>query len=1016
MNFVAWMQTHRRSILFLLGLLVLGGLLASWTLPVALFPHVEFPRIVISVDAGDRPAERMTTEVTVPVEEAVRSVPGLRSIRSKSSRGNAEISINFSWGEDMVAAMLQVESAVNQTLAALPAGTTFEVRRMDPTVFPMIDYSLVSDRLSLVELRDLAQYQLRPLLSTVTGVAKVLVVGGLDAEYRVTVDPARLQAHGLTPADVAKALSAANTISAVGRLEDHYKLYLAMVDSRTADTRQLGETVLQKSPAGVVRVADVAAVTLETVPQWTRVTADGHDAVTLEIFQQPDGNSVQIARDVREKLRGYQAQLPRGVVIKNWYDQSELIVSAAASVRDAVFIGVLLAGGVLLLFLRNGKITLIAMACVPATLAATVLLLKLFHSSFNIMTLGGMAAAVGLIIDDAIVMVEHVIRRLRGRTGRHHGVVWSAAAEFTRPLVGSSLSTIIIFAPLAFLSGVTGAFFKALSLTMAASLAISFLIAWLAVPILADRFLTEKDAAQKEGGATTERVHRAYERLLRRLLARPALVLIGVIPLLVAAGLCYRQVGTGFMPSMDEGGFIFDYRSESGTSLTETDRLLRQIESIIRAVPEVDTYARRTGIQFGGGLTEANEGDFFVRLKPQPRRDIDEVIDDVRKQVQTNVPGMETETLQLMEDLIGDLTAVPQPIEIKLFSDDARLLHSVAPAVAKAIGKIPGVVDVKDGVVLAGDAVTIDVDRSRAALEGMDPAAVSEAVEGLLNGALATTKIESGPKLIGMRAWIPEGARRTVEDIGNLRLRAPDGHFFPLRRVAAVTTLVGQPQIDRDDLKRTLAVTGRIAGRDLGSTIREVQAALAQPGLVPRGVYYVLGGTYAEQQKAFAGLLAVFGGAVALVFLLLLFLYERFRTALAMLACTLLALSAVMIGLWITRKELNISSMMGMTMIVGIATEVAIFYVSELVSLPDTLTPHEALVAAGRNRMRPIAMTTFAAILALLPLALGIGQGSAMQQPLAIAIISGLVLQMPLVLIVLPVLLSLHFRRQHTAG
>ncbi|HSY53054.1 MAG TPA: efflux RND transporter permease subunit [Opitutaceae bacterium] len=1009
MNFIEWMQAHRRSVLFLLALLILGGLIATWALPVALFPHVDFPRILIDLDAGDRPAERMTAEVTMPIEEAVRSVPGLRSLRSTSSRGSAEVSVNFDWGQDMVSAMLQVESAINQVLPSLPAGTTFGVRRLDPTVFPVMAYSLTSPRLSAVELRDAAYYQLRPLLSTVTGVAKVTVQGGAEAEWRVTIDPARLEAHGLTLDDVAKALSSANTISAVGRIEDHYKLYLALVDSHVTDPAQLGETVLQRGPAGLVRVADIATITSDAVPQVARVTADGRDAVILQVYQQPDGNTVQIARDVAAKLKEARPQLPRSVKIANWYDQSQLIVESAGSVRDAVFIGGLLAGAVLMLFLRNGKITLIAMGCVPATLAATVLLLKLLHGSFNIMTLGGMAAAVGLIIDDAIVMVEHIMRRLRGHPGLHHGIVWSAAAEFTRPLVGSSLSTIVIFAPLAFLSGVTGEFFKALSLTMAASLVISFLIAWLAVPILANHFLGEKDARQEESGALTARVHGWYGRLMRRVLARPVLVLLGLVPLLIAAWLCYQDVGSGFMPSMDEGGFIIDYHAEAGTSLTETDRLLRQVEAILQATPEVQTYSRRTGLQLGDtGLTEANEGDFFVRLKPRPRRDIDDVMDDVRGQIEKTVPGLDVEMAQLMEDLIGDLTAVPQPIEIKLYSDDNALLQSAAPTVADAIGKIPGVVDVFDGIVLAGDALNIDVDRAKAALEGMDPDTVTQEVNALLSGAVATTNVESGPKLIGIRAWIPGKSRHTADDIANLHLRAPDGHFFPLKRVARITMVTGQPQITRDNLKQMLAVTGRITGRDLGSTISDVQAVLKKPGVVPAGVYVELGGLYAEQQKAFTGLMAVFAGAVALVFLLLLFLYERFRTALSMLGCTLLALSAVTIGLWITRTELNISSMMGMTMIVGIATEVAIFYVSELVSLPSNLDPREALVQAGLNRMRPIAMTTFAAILALLPLALGLGAGSAMQQPLAIAIISGLILQMPVVLIVLPVLLSLH--------
>ena len=1007
MNFVAWMQAHRRSVLFLLGLLVLGGIAAAWTLPVALFPHVDFPRIVVSLDAGDRPAERMVVEVTMPVEEAVRAVPGLRSLRSNSSRGSAEISINFDWGQDMISAMLQVESAINQTLSALPPGTKFEVRRMDPTVFPTVAYSLTSEKQSLTSLRDVAYYQLRPLLSTVTGVAKVAVIGGTEAEYQVTVDPAQLEAHGLTLDDLAKALSAANTISAVGKLEDHYKLYLALSDTRFLSADQIGETVLLKGPTGMVRVEDVAKVELGMVPQWTRVTADGHDAVIFQVFQQPDANTVQIAHDVQAKLQDYRGQLSPGIRLANWYDQSELIVASANSVRDAVLIGILLAGGVLFLFLRNGKITLIAMVCVPAVLAATVLLLKLMHSSFNIMTLGGMAAAVGLIIDDAIVMVEHVVRRLRSQDGPAQGRVWAAAAEFTRPLVGSSLSTIVIFAPLAFLSGVTGSFFKALSLTMAASLVISFLIAWLAVPILADHFLTEKDAQQKEGGRLTDKFHRGYTSLMQRILVRPLLLLVGIVPLLVIAWLCYQHVGSGFMPSMDEGGFILDYRAPSGTSLTETDRLLRQVEAILQETPEVQTYSRRTGLQLGGGLTEANEGDFFVRLKPLPRRPIDEVMDDVRQEVEKKVPGVEIEMALLMEDLIGDLTAVPQPIEIKLYGDDGALLEATSPQVAKAISGIAGVVDVKDGLVLAGDALTIQVDRAKASLEGMDPASVTDALTGYLTGVSATTSVEKGPKLIGIRAWIAPRYRRSAEAVGRLRVKAPDGHFFPLSRVATVMTVTGQPQIVRDDLKRMIPVTGRISGRDLGSTIHDVRAALARPGLLPRGVYFTLGGTYAEQQSAFSGLLAVFGGAIALVFLLLLFLYESFRTALAMLGCTLLALSAVTIGLWITGTELNISSMMGMTMIVGIATEVAVFYVSEYVTLPQGRPLHSTLIQAGINRMRPIAMTTFAAILALLPLALGIGAGSAMQQPLAIAIISGLILQLPVVLIVLPALLSL---------
>jgi CzcA family heavy metal efflux pump len=1006
--FGEWSRRHRRSILFLLFLLVAGGAFSALQLPVALFPHVDFPRVVISFDAADRPAERMEMEVTRPMESAVRSVPGVRHVRSTTSRGSAEVSLTFDWGLDMAVALLQAESAVNQTLPTLPPGVRYEARRMDPTVFPVLGYSLTSESLSLVELRDLALYQLSPLLSTVSGVAKIDVQGGAIEEIRVTTDPARLAAYGLTIGDLSKALSGANVLTAVGRMEDHDKLYLLLTDTRLSDLAHIKDTVLRLGGNGVVRVADVAEVLPSAAPQYTRVTADGRDAVLLGIHQQPDGNTVQVAAALREKLDSYRSHLPKGVRVTNWYDQSQLILDSAGSVREAVLIGVLLAAVVLFVFLRNWKITLIAVVCVPAVLAASSLLLTALGQSLNIMTLGGMAAAVGLIIDDAISMTEHIVRRLRERDAsgaRLRGAsVLRAAAEFAAPLTATSLSTVLIFIPLAFLSGVTGAFFKALSLTMAASLCISYLVALLIVPVLADLLLNEKDAEQEDTGRFTARLHRDYERLMQRCFARPWLVMLSMLPLFGVGWFAYQHLASGFMPMMDEGGFILDYVSPPGTSLTETDRLLRKIEDILHDTPEVASYSRRTGLQLGGGLSEANIGDFFIKLKSGPRRDIEEIMTDVREEVTKRVPGMEIELAQLMEDLIGDLTSVPQPIEIQLFADDQPTLERTAESVAATVGKIAGVVDVKSGLVLAGDAINIEIDPLKAALEGIDPAAITMQLGDLLSGA-TDTQVSRGPKMVALRVGLPEADRARIEQIGAVPVRATDGHLFALRRVAEITPVTGQPEIRREDLRRMVAVTGRLSGRDLGSTIRDVQAALDRPGVLPRQVSHLIGGAYAEQQKAFAGLLAVLGAATALVFLLMLYVYENFQTAFAILFTTLLALPVVFLGLWLTGTELNITSMMGLTMIVGIATEVSIFLVSEIGELPPEMTGADALIQAAKNRMRPILMTTIVAVLALLPLALGLGQGSAMQQPLAIAIICGLVAHLPLVLVVLPVML-----------
>ncbi len=1004
MDIAHWAALHRRSLLFLVAILALAGVAAALKLPVALFPQVDFPRVVVALDAGDRPADQMVIAETRPIEQSVRSVPGVISIRSTTSRGSAELSINFHWGEDMVSAMLQVESAVNQVLPTLPAGTSFSVRRMDPTVFPVAAYSLTSDTHSLIELRDLAQYQLIPLLSSIDGVAKVAAMGGEQAEYRVELNSAKLASYGMTFADVAQAISASNVLQAVGRLEDHYKLYLLLSDTRIRSLKQIRETVLRSGANGLVRLEEIARIYPTSAPQWLRVTADGHDAVLVQIYQQPGGNTVQIIRDIRQRLQEYRDKIPAGVNIANWYDQGQLIVASTNSVRDAIFIGVVLAALVLFIFLRSLKITMVAILVVPSVLASTVLLLHVLHMSFNIMTLGGMAAAVGLIVDDAIVMIEQIIRRLRERKQAIGPTIRQAAIEFSVPLAGSSAATIIIFAPLAFLSGVTGAFFKALSLTMASSLAISFLLAWLAIPLIAEHLLQQQDAEREDAGPLFRRLESAYRNILIRLINTPLLLGIGVLPLILLGLIAYQQVGSGFMPHMDEGGFVLDYRAPAGTSLTETDRLLRQIEKILQDNDAVETYSRRTGAQLGGGLTEANEGDFFIRLKSFPRPPIDQVMDGIRQRVEMEVPGIEVEMALLMEDLIGDLTAVPQPIEIKLYGDNLDALMATAGRVADAISSVSGVVDVKDGVVLAGDAVNIIVDRDKAALEGIDPDLVTQQLNAWFTG-LVTTQVQKNVKLADVRLWVPPADRDKINAFGKIQLRAPDGHLLPLRRIAHISTEAGQPQITRDDLKRMVAVTGRISGRDLGSTIRDVRNTLARPGILPSDVYYELGGLYQQQQTAFHGLIAVFVAALALVFLLLLFLYEDFTAAIAILVSPLLALAAVFTGLWWSDIELNITAMMGMTMIVGIVTEVSIFLFSEYYDLLRAgMEKRDALIQAGVNRLRPIAMTTLAAILALLPLALALGQGAQMQQPLAVAIISGLVIQMPLVLMLTPVL------------
>jgi CzcA family heavy metal efflux pump len=1015
-SIAAWMQRHRRSLFFLVLMLAIGGIASAIYMPVALFPNVAFPRVQLSLDAGDRPADQMAIEVTTPIEDALRRVPGVREVRSTTSRGSADIAVTFDWGTDMSRALGDVNAAASQVLPELPAGTLLTSRRMDPTAFPMLAYSLRSHTVSPSALYDIAQYQLRPLLSSVPGVAHVSAQGGEVAEFHADVDPGKLRALDLSLADIATAVTHAATIQAMGHVSDHYKLYLLLADNQPGSVAALRDIVVRADSHGVVRLGDIADVTLSHVPQWIRVTADGQDAVLLQIFQQPDANSVQIARDVKQRLHDYASQLPPGIRVANWYDQSQLVTGAAGSVRDAILVGIVLAGVVLFVFLRNMRVIFVAMIVVPAVLAITVLLLRALGMSFNMMTLGGMAAAVGLIIDDVVVMLEHIMRRLRDTSGEVRERIAHAAAEFTRPLTGSSAATVVIFLPLALLTGITGAFFKALSLTMASALVISYLLTWMIVPLLSEQLLDRKHVAEHAPNRFSQRLIGGYRKVLQRWLKRPLWMLVLVLPLLGVGALAYSRVGTGFMPAMDEGGFTLDYVSKPGTSLEETGRLLNQVEQIIRANPYVDTYSRRTGLQLGDWLTEANTGDIFVRLKQGARPSTEDVMNDIRKDVQQNVPGLDVDVSQLMEDMIGDLVAVPEPIEIQLYGDDADQLNDTAQRVADALGKIKGVNGVLSGINPAGDALTMTVDPSKAALLGLDPQAVTDQVTAAIDGTVVA-QLPSEGRVVGVRVRLPVSSYRHLEQVSALPIRAADGHLLPLSQIATLQVVQGQPEITRNNLKRMVAVTGRIAGRSMGATVDDVKAMLAQPGLLPKGMYYQLGGLYQQQQQAFRGLTVVLLAAIALVFTLLLFLYESFRVAIAILAMPLLSMGAVFIGLWITGIELNISAMMGMTMIVGIVTEVAIFYFSELDEVAATLPLHEALLTAAQHRARPILMSTLAAILTLLPLALALGSGSQMQQPLAVAIIAGLLVQVPLVLLAMPALYAalLGSRQRHSA-
>ncbi len=1022
MSFVGLIERHRRALLTVVGAVGLAGLLVGISLPVGLFPVTSFPRIRIEVSAGSMPAKQMLIEVTQPLEEVARAVPGAVDVVSTTSRGSAEIFVDFPWGWDMDQALLRVDSAFAQTLPELPEGTNYDAIQMSPNaLMPFVSYALISDQVSPADLRSLAQYEIAPRLTGIPGIRRVGVLGGQTPEIEVRVSPQRLAAYGLTLADVAGAISATNSINAVGRLEDNDLLYLVISNNAFSSVESVRNVVLHTGKDGIVRLASVANVRLGSVPQWLLVNDNGQPAVTFDVYQQDSADSLALATAVESSLVAFMKTQPASIRLYKWYDQTELVRSSIGAVEEAMLIGLVFAALVVFGFLRNWRLATVALAIVPLAVLITVLVLRALGLTFNIMTLGGIAAAIGLLIDDAIVMIEHIARRAGASgTAQRNAAVLPAAREFLAPLFGSSLATLIIFVPLAFLTGVTGAFFKFLSLTMASALVVSFILAALIVPLLVRHFL---DLGQwmDPAEARQDWLARAHGRALAALTTRPWALAAGIAVLIAGGYIAYRIVGTGFLPRMDEGGFVLDYQTAPGTSLAESNRELEQVEAILKSDPSVYTYSRRTGAGLGGDLKETYQGDFFVRLvRASHRPPLWTVMDEINDKITSQVPGINFDPHQLLDDMIGDMVGRPQPVVVELRAKNPDVLDDVAVKVADAIAKVRGVVpdSVNNGVIPAGDALEVRVDPAAAATEGVTPADVENQVGHYLAGAVVTHYLGQLQD-VGVRLWLDPAVERVYRDeLARLLIRSSGGRVFPLATVGQVEFVSGQPEITRNNLAQVVDVTAEIGGGyDLGGTIAAVRRSLGEPGLLPKGVYYTIGGAYQQQQIAFGGMVKVFAAAAIAELILLLFLYNELRLPLIIIASALISSSAVFIGLAATGTELNITALMGMVMIIGIATEMAIFYASEFRALAGTLGSQEALRRAASNRLRPITMSTLAMILALLPLGAAVsGSGDQMLQPLAIAIIAGSLVQLPLVLLAMPIVIGLTSRREPGAG
>ncbi len=1005
--------TYKNPLAVMLAITIMGGMFAYSKLKTSLFPEITFPKIKVIADAGLQPVNKMMVTVTKPLENAIKQVQDLQYVRSTTSRGSCEISAFMNWNADIDLSQQRIESKISQIKNVLPPDVQITVEKMNPSILPVMGYTLESHSHSPIELKMLANYTIKPFLSQVNGVSEIRVIGGKIKEYWLVLNERRMTALSVTPDMISNALAQTNFLRSNGYLSDYRLLYLTVTDAMVHSKEDIENTVISNNGRRIILLKDIAAVNIEEAVEYTKINANGHDGILIAVIKQPNANLVDLSAQMEAKIKALPSILPKDVTVRPYYIQADFVNDAIHSVTDSLWIGLALAIVVAIIFLRSLKASATILITIPVTLCLTLIVVYATGYTFNIMTLGAIAAAIGLIIDDAIVVVEQIHRTHEEHPEEPSNTLVQKAIHYLFPaMLGSSVSTIVIFVPFLLMSGVAGAYFKVMTNTMIITLVCSFFVTWIGLPVI--YLLLTRRSNEKRKGKILKPHEVKKQRWVAFFIRRPYLSVLMMLGLALSIYLVLPQLETGFLPEMDEGGIVLDYSSPPGTSLDETDKMLHEVEKLLVKVPEVQAYSRRTGTQMGFFITEPNKGDYLIQLKKKRDRSTEEVIADIRKRIESSQPALRIDFGQVIGDMLGDLMTSVQPVEIKVFGDNQQRLQDLSRQVAAAVSKVEGTADVFDGIVIAGPSVTVQPNYSQLAQFGITPANLQFQLQTALEGNVAGSMLEK-EQLTNIRLVYPGNRQLSVADIGRMQVFLPSGKLKPISELATVTVNTGDAEIERENLQSMGVVTARLENRDLGSVVRDIQQQISAKVNLPQGYHIEFGGAYADQQRSFSELLTILITASLLVFGVILFLYREIKAALVILLIAVLGISGSYLALFITGTPLNVGSYTGLIMIVGIIGENAIFTFLQFKESLHTLSVDDAIIYSISTRLRPKLMTALGAIIALMPLAMGIGVGAQLHQPLAIAVIGGFVIALPLLLIVLPSMLRLLYKKKGIA-
>ena len=997
---------YKSPVTVIIIIILLGGAFAYSKMQTALFPEITFPKIKIIADAGQQPVNKMMITVTRQLESAIKQIPDLQTIRSTTSRGSCELSAFLNWNADVDLAQQRIQSKISEITNTLPPGVNITVQRMNPSILPVIGYSLESHTRTPIEMKLLAIYTIKPYLSRVEGVSEVRVIGGKTKEYDVLLNEQKMNELGITPDMVSAAIAQNNIVQSNGYLNDYSQMYLTITDASVSSLQQLQNIVISNNKR-IVLLKDIAGVSINDAKEYVKINANGHEGLLLAVIKQPKANLIDLSTQMAKQVKELQKILPKDVTIKPYYIQADFVNDAVKSVTDSLWIGLVLAIIVAVIFLRSYKASSVILVTIPVTLFLTLIVLYATGQTLNIMTLGAIAAAIGLIIDDAIVVVEQIHRTHEENPDEPSAKLVQKAIKYLFPaMVSSSLSTIVIFLPFKLMSGVAGAYFKVLTNTMLITLVCSFFVTWLVLPVI--YLLFSKDKKQKQ----KEKVHPVHKQnWVAFFIHHSYISFIFLGTLVVAIILIYPNLQTGFLPEMDEGSIVLDYTSPPGTSLAETDRMLQAIEKEIVKVPEVAAYSRRTGTQMGFFITEPNTGDYLIELKKDRKKSTDKVIAEIRQRIESSQPALRVDFGQVIGDMLGDLMTSVQPIEVKIFGNDENTLHKLSQQVASVVENVKGTADVFDGITITGPTVKVLPNYTNLAQFGITPSDFQSQLQTALEGNVAGSVYDKD-QLTDVRVLYPGSRTRSLDEMKQMQIFLPGGQLKSVASLANVNLDSGEAEIQREDMQNIGVVEARLDNSDLGTAMKNIQQQISKKIHLPQGYSIEYGGAYADQQKSFHELLIILATSSLLVFVVILFMFRDYRIALIILLIALLGIAGSFMALYFTGTPLNVGSYTGLIMIVGIIGENSIFTVLQFrVSYKESNDTDNAVVYAISTRLRPKLMTALGAIIALMPIALGIGTGAQLHQPLAIAVIGGFIIALPLLLVVLPTFLRMIYKK-----